>query len=45
MARSADLLPGGGSSVYNTQSLAPDGELTLALVHLGYGIVAGSDPI
>ena len=40
MARSADLLPGGGSSVYNTNSLIPDGELTLALVHLGYEIVA-----
>ena len=31
-----DLLPGGGSSVYNMNSLTPDGELTLALVHLGY---------
>jgi biofilm PGA synthesis N-glycosyltransferase PgaC len=39
LARSADLLPGGGSSVYNTNSLIPDGELTLALVHLGYSIV------
>ncbi len=40
MARSGDLLPGGGSSVFNTSSLIPDGELTLALVHLGYKIVA-----
>ena len=39
MARSGDLLPGGGSSVFNTSSLIPDGELTLALVHLGYKIV------
>jgi hypothetical protein len=40
LARLADLLPGGGSSVYNSLSLAPDGELTLALVHLGYRILA-----
>jgi biofilm PGA synthesis N-glycosyltransferase PgaC len=40
MARSADLLPGGGSSVYNVNSLIPDSELTLALVHLGYEIAA-----
>jgi poly-beta-1,6-N-acetyl-D-glucosamine synthase len=40
MARSAELLPGGGDSVFNTNSLVPDGELTLALVHLGYKIVA-----
>jgi poly-beta-1,6-N-acetyl-D-glucosamine synthase len=40
LARLADLLPGGGSSVYNSLSLAPDGELTLALVHLGYRIIA-----
>jgi biofilm PGA synthesis N-glycosyltransferase PgaC len=40
MARSADLLPGGGSSVYNMNSLIPDSELTLALVHLGYTIAA-----
>ena len=39
LARLADLLPGGGSSVYNSMSLAPDGELTLALVHLGYRIL------
>ena len=39
LARAADLLPGGGSGVYNTSSLIPDGELTLALVHLGYSIV------
>jgi biofilm PGA synthesis N-glycosyltransferase PgaC len=40
MARSANLLPGGGSSVYNMNSLIPDSELTLALVHLGYTIAA-----
>jgi poly-beta-1,6-N-acetyl-D-glucosamine synthase len=40
MARTGDLLPGGGSSVFNTNALVPDGELTLALVHLGYKIVA-----
>jgi glycosyltransferase involved in cell wall biosynthesis len=40
LARAADLLPGDGSGVYNTSSLIPDGELTLALVHLGYSIVA-----
>jgi glycosyltransferase involved in cell wall biosynthesis len=40
MARLADLLPGGGSSVYHTNSLIPDAELSLALVHLGYRIVA-----
>jgi glycosyltransferase involved in cell wall biosynthesis len=40
LARAADLLPGDGTGVYNTNSLIPDGELTLALVHLGYSIVA-----
>ena len=44
LARLADLLPGGGSSVYNALSLAPDGELTLALVHLGYRILASPGP-
>ena len=44
-ARSADLLPGGGSSVYNMHSLAPDGELTLALLHLGYEIVPAPELI
>ena len=43
LARLADLLPGGGSSVYNSLSLAPDGELTLALVHLGYRILASPE--
>jgi hypothetical protein len=42
LARAADLLPGDGTGVYNTNSLIPDGELTLALVHLGYSIVAAS---
>lgn len=40
MARSAGLLPGGGSNVYNHDSADPDGELTLALVHLGYEVIA-----
>jgi hypothetical protein len=43
LARLADLLPGGGSSVYNSLSLSPDGELTLALVHLGYRILASPE--
>jgi len=40
MARAAGLLPGGGSYVYNQDSVDPDGELTLALVHLGYKVTA-----
>jgi hypothetical protein len=40
MARAAGLLPGGGSYVYNEDSVDPDGELTLALVHLGYKVIA-----
>jgi len=40
MARAAGLLPGGGSYVYNQHSVDPDGELTLALVHLGYKVIA-----
>jgi poly-beta-1,6-N-acetyl-D-glucosamine synthase len=40
MARSAGLLPGGGSNVYNPDSADPDAELTLALVHLGYKVIA-----
>jgi len=40
MARAAGLLPGGGSYVYNHDSVDPDGELTLALVHLGYKVIA-----
>jgi poly-beta-1,6-N-acetyl-D-glucosamine synthase len=44
LARAADLLPGDGSGVYNTSSMIPDGELTLALVHLGYSIVAAPQP-
>lgn len=39
-ARSAGLLPGGGTQVFNTDSVRPDIELTLALVHLGYKIIA-----
>jgi len=38
MARAAGLLPGGGSYVYNQDSVDADGELTLALVHLGYKV-------
>jgi biofilm PGA synthesis N-glycosyltransferase PgaC len=40
LARAAGLLPGDGSSVYNTRIGDPDGELTLALVHLGYKVIA-----
>jgi len=40
MARAAGLLPGGGSYVYNQDSVDADGELTLALVHLGYKVIA-----
>src|SRR6478735_8286546 len=40
MARAAGLLPGGGSYVYNQDSVDTDGELTLALVHLGYKVIA-----
>jgi hypothetical protein len=40
MARAAGLLPGGGSYVYNQDSADMDGELTLALVHLGYKVIA-----
>jgi poly-beta-1,6-N-acetyl-D-glucosamine synthase len=40
MARAAGLLPGGGSYVYNQDSVDADGELTLALVHLGYKVSA-----
>jgi poly-beta-1,6-N-acetyl-D-glucosamine synthase len=39
-ARAAGLLPGGGSNVYNAGVVDPDGELTLALVHLGYKVIA-----
>ena len=39
-ARAGGLLPAGGSGVYNTDSTYPDAELTLALIHLGYKIVA-----
>jgi poly-beta-1,6-N-acetyl-D-glucosamine synthase len=40
LARSAGLLPGGGTHIFNTSSISEDGELTLALVHLGYKLVA-----
>ena len=40
MARAGGLLPGGGTNVYNPDSVDPDGELTLALVHLGYKVTA-----
>jgi poly-beta-1,6-N-acetyl-D-glucosamine synthase len=39
-ARIAGLLPGGGSQIFNTRSVSPNFELTLALVHLGYKIIA-----
>src|SRR5262245_31445509 len=40
MARAAGLLPAGGSYVYNQDSADADGELTVALVHLGYKVIA-----
>jgi glycosyltransferase involved in cell wall biosynthesis len=40
MARAAGLVPGGGAYVYNQDSVDADGELTLALVHLGYKVIA-----
>jgi glycosyltransferase involved in cell wall biosynthesis len=40
MARSAGLLPWGGSYVFDTDSGDPNAELTLALVHLGYKVIA-----
>jgi poly-beta-1,6-N-acetyl-D-glucosamine synthase len=39
-ARSARLLPTGGSQVYNTDSPHADAELVLTLVYLGYKVVA-----
>jgi biofilm PGA synthesis N-glycosyltransferase PgaC len=39
-ARAAGLLPSGGAHVYNVHSVDPDAELTLALVHLGYKVIA-----
>ena len=39
-ARSAGLLPTGGSEVYNPEVPHPDAELTLTLVYLGYKVVA-----
>jgi biofilm PGA synthesis N-glycosyltransferase PgaC len=39
-ARSAGLLPTGGSDVYNSDVPDPDAELTLTLVYLGYKVVA-----
>jgi hypothetical protein len=38
-ARSAGLLPTGGTQVYNTESTDADAELALTLVYLGYKVV------
>jgi cellulose synthase/poly-beta-1,6-N-acetylglucosamine synthase-like glycosyltransferase len=39
-ARASGRLPGGGPQVYDTHVLTEDNELTLALLHLGYGILS-----
>ena len=39
-ARSAGLLPTGGSHVYNTESPNEEAELALTLTYLGYKVVA-----
>jgi cellulose synthase/poly-beta-1,6-N-acetylglucosamine synthase-like glycosyltransferase len=39
-ARAAGELPGGRAQVYDTNVLTEDNELTLALLHLGYGIIS-----
>jgi cellulose synthase/poly-beta-1,6-N-acetylglucosamine synthase-like glycosyltransferase len=39
-ARAQGLLPGGEPKVYDTNVLTEDNELTLALLHLGYKVVA-----
>lgn len=39
-ARSTGELPGGAAQVYDTNVLTEDNELTLALLHLGYGILS-----
>jgi biofilm PGA synthesis N-glycosyltransferase PgaC len=44
-ARAADLLPdkSGAGAVYDTRVLTEDNELSLALMHLGYGIIAPAE--
>jgi poly-beta-1,6-N-acetyl-D-glucosamine synthase len=39
-ARANGTLPGGAAQVYDTNVLTEDNELTLALLHLGYGILS-----
>jgi len=39
-ARSAGLLPTGGSQVYNSEAPDTDAELALTLIYLGYKVVA-----
>jgi cellulose synthase/poly-beta-1,6-N-acetylglucosamine synthase-like glycosyltransferase len=39
-ARASGRLPGGSAQVYDTHVLTEDNELTLALLHLGYGILS-----
>lgn len=41
--RASKRLPGGQPQVYDTGVLTEDNELTLALLHLGYGIVSPRD--
>ena len=39
-ARAEGVLPGGTAQVYDTNVLTEDNELTLALLHLGYGVLS-----
>jgi poly-beta-1,6-N-acetyl-D-glucosamine synthase len=39
-ARAQGILPGGDGGVYDTAVLTEDNELTLALLHLGYAVIA-----
>ena len=39
-ARAEGLLPGNSAQVYDTNVLTEDNELTLALLHLGYGVIS-----
>jgi hypothetical protein len=39
-ARAAGVLPGSAAQVYDTKVLTEDNELTLALLHLGYGVIS-----
>ena len=39
-ARAEGVIPGGTNQVYDTKVLTEDNELTLALMHLGYGVIS-----